>query len=257
MSNYDLIGRALGLLRDGAAPYVAREIHAAVKDNRVNLDIIKRYVENPNLNQKPIDQWDVSPLMRIMRESWNEVFRAALSWSERNLVHEVSDIRNAWAHQSQFSDDDTDRALDSMQRLLTAMSAEQAEAVGRIKTDLRAKLLGTGKGSERPPGEGQATVIARLAMTPPHRPVNALPSKDEFMRAVRALLREAELEGKPFLEINSGQLHRDLGGYPGTRHALPSCCDAMYEVQKSGDAILSKPPKGKGASLTIRYRLPR
>jgi len=31
----------------------------------------------------------------------------------------------------------------------------------------------------------------------------------------------------------------------------------MYHEQKVGDEVISRPPKGKGASLTIRYRLPR
>jgi hypothetical protein len=31
----------------------------------------------------------------------------------------------------------------------------------------------------------------------------------------------------------------------------------MYDEQKAGDEVISRPPKGKGASLTIRYRLPR
>ena len=84
-----------------------------------------------------------------------------------------------------------------------------------------------------------------------------MPSVDEFQSELRSLLREAESRSLPHLEINSGQLHRKLGGYPGTKAQMPSCCLAMYHEQKAGDEVISRPPKGKGASLTIRYQLPR
>ena len=45
--------------------------------------------------------------------------------------------RNKWAHQEPFSSDDADRALDSISRLLTAVSAPQADEVGKIKMELR------------------------------------------------------------------------------------------------------------------------
>lgn len=84
-----------------------------------------------------------------------------------------------------------------------------------------------------------------------------MPTKDEFAKSVSAKLREAQLRGARHLDLNSGQLHRELGGYPGTGHQMPSCCDALYEAQRTGDTVLARPPKGKGASLTIRFKLPR
>jgi hypothetical protein len=48
----------------------------------------------------------------------------------------------------------------------------------------------------------------------------------------------SERGGVRHIDINSGDLHRKLGGYPG-------------------DEVLAAPPKGKGATLTIRYVLPR
>ena len=41
-----------------------------------------------------------------------------LSIFHRNLVHEVRQVRNNWAHQQKFSAEDTYRALDNMERLL-------------------------------------------------------------------------------------------------------------------------------------------
>ena len=84
-----------------------------------------------------------------------------------------------------------------------------------------------------------------------------MPTKDDFRAELKSQLREAELRGAGDLDINSGELHRKLGGYPKSPHQMPSCCGAMYDEQRGEDTIISAPKKGKGASLTIRYRLPR
>jgi hypothetical protein len=84
-----------------------------------------------------------------------------------------------------------------------------------------------------------------------------MPSVNQFRFALRSLFDEAESRGSPYVEINAGQLHRKLGGYPGPKHQMPSCCQAMYDEQKAGDQVIRRPPQGKGASLSIRYRLPR
>lgn len=86
---------------------------------------------------------------------------------------------------------------------------------------------------------------------------NNMPKTEHFANAIRARLRGAELRGEDHLDINSGELHRSLGGYPGPGAAMPSCCNALYAEQSGEDRIISQPPKGKGASLTIRYKLPR
>ncbi len=84
-----------------------------------------------------------------------------------------------------------------------------------------------------------------------------MPSIDDFRSALESQFREAETRNAPFIEINAGKLHREVGGYPGPNHQMPSCCQAMYGAQSADDESISRPPKGKGASLTIRYRLPR
>src|SRR4030095_1517635 len=80
---------------------------------------------------------DAASLLAVMWNQWNVVFRKTLGQAERTLVSELRDVRNKWAHQHPFSSDDTDRALDSVARLLTAVSAPQADEVGRMKLELR------------------------------------------------------------------------------------------------------------------------
>ncbi len=134
-TNRERVGKALELLRSGLAPYVEREIRAQSK--RVPLERIRRYADDPRLADKPIERWDASGLLRLMTDVWREVFQDTLGHSGRSLVSELRDFRNKWAHQERFSSDDTDRTLDSVERLLAAVSAPQAAEVGRMKMDLR------------------------------------------------------------------------------------------------------------------------
>ena len=79
----------------------------------------------------------------------------------------------------------------------------------------------------------------------------------DFRSELRAQLAHAEGRGAPYVDVNSGELHRKVGGYPGNNHSMPVCCEVMYAEMSSDDEVVNAPPKGKGASLTIRYRLPR
>ena len=82
-------------------------------------------------------------------------------------------------------------------------------------------------------------------------------NKVDFMAELRLQLAHAEERGAPHVDINSGELHRQVGGYPGNQHRMPSCCAVLRAEMKNDDQELNAPPKGKGASLTIRYLLPR
>jgi len=78
-----------------------------------------------------------------------------------------------------------------------------------------------------------------------------------FEKELKRQIGVAQAQGKSHVDINSGELHRDLGGYPGPDHRMPICCNVMKNEMKRTDRILNQPSKGRGASLTIRYSLPR
>ncbi len=86
--------------------------------------------------KKPLAEWDAAALLKLMWEASNEVFRRVLGQAERTLVSELREVRNRWAHQEAFSSDDAYRALDSAARLLTAVSAREAEEVEKMKMEL-------------------------------------------------------------------------------------------------------------------------
>ena len=136
-TNQELVNKAIVLLRDGLAPFVARELKINVHE--VPRDRLDQLANDPNLKQRPIDSWDVLALLKVMEATWNQVFRKnkTLGRFERSLVSELHDWRNRWAHQHDFSPDDAERALDSAERLLRAIDAHQAEEVGQIRRELR------------------------------------------------------------------------------------------------------------------------
>ena len=94
MTSQDRVGKALDLLKAGLAPFVEREIHAAVKAGAVNMDTVRRFAENPALANKPIAEWDAAGLLKLMWEIWNDVFRQTLGFAERSLVSEMRTFRN-------------------------------------------------------------------------------------------------------------------------------------------------------------------
>jgi 5-methylcytosine-specific restriction protein A len=78
-----------------------------------------------------------------------------------------------------------------------------------------------------------------------------------FERELNLRLEEADSRGIPHLDISSGAFHRDMGGYPGPNHRMPVVCGVLYKAMRGSDRILHQPPSGFGASVRIRYFLPR
>src|SRR5579883_1782759 len=139
-TNHERIGKALELLRAGLAPFVERELQAQHGKYWITAVTAGWRDEIPWGENSDLPHLDVAILLRLMWESWNEVFRKTLGFAERSLVSELREWRNRWAHQETFSSDDTDRALDSIERLLAALSAPQSEEVRRLKQELRRQM---------------------------------------------------------------------------------------------------------------------
>ncbi|WP_244532329.1 Swt1 family HEPN domain-containing protein [Methylocapsa palsarum] len=169
ITNQERIAKALDLLKEGLAPFAEREIRNALEKGR-QVPAIRALAEDPLFKEKAISKWDASLLLKLMWDSWNDVFRDVLGPAERGLVGEIRGYRNRWAHQEPFTGDDTDRALDSIARLLTAVSAQQG---GRRQSnedrapaaDLRrAGAQGEAQGrwhDDRKPGDRKPQAVAR------------------------------------------------------------------------------------------------
>ncbi len=135
ITNHERIGKAMDLLMAGLAPFVEREFREIYKESA--LAQARRFMgEDRLLADKPLAKWDSTALLKLMWESWNEVFKRVLGFAERSLISELRDVRNKWAHQEPFSTDDAYRGLDSAGRLLTAVSAPQADEIEKMKMEL-------------------------------------------------------------------------------------------------------------------------
>jgi hypothetical protein len=80
-------------------------------------------------------------------------------------------------------------------------------------------------------------------------------STDHFRQELLAQMSRAAKGGLIDVLINSAELYRSLGGYPGSNHGMPFCCDAMQDEMKPGDTLLIE--RTNGAGMTVRYLLPR
>ena len=155
ISNHERVGKALELLKGGLGPFVERELKSSYQ-GKAQAEAC-RLVGEDRLNAKnPIAAWDAAALLKLMWEAWNDIFRRTLGPAERSLVQELRDHRNKWAHQQVFTSDDADRALDSMARLLTAVSAPQADEIGKMKMELRRLIFDEQMRSEKRKTAGTA-----------------------------------------------------------------------------------------------------
>ena len=70
--------------------------------------------------------------LQVLWNHRNAVFKKTLGHAERSYVSELREVRNKWAHQEPFTYDDTYRALDTMSRLLKAVSAFEADELSKL-----------------------------------------------------------------------------------------------------------------------------
>jgi predicted AAA+ superfamily ATPase len=135
ITNHERVGKALDLLRAGLAPFLERE-YKSTFGQRAQNELLRVLGEDRLNSKKSPAEWDASALLKVMWDSWNDVFRKTLGPAERSLLSELRDWRNKWAHQEPFSTDDAYRALDSCGRLLSAISAREADEIEKMKTEL-------------------------------------------------------------------------------------------------------------------------
>ena len=147
-NNHSLIGEALRVLAAGLGPYVTDKMREAVEAGRYAPDDPEALGEIAG---------DISVTLRVMAMAWNDIFRDALGPAERSLVSEIRETRNRWAHQDAFDDDDLDRALDSIGRLLAAVGAiDEAKRIDGAKHRLRLRRYGASS-SKASASDGSAT----------------------------------------------------------------------------------------------------
>jgi len=178
ITNHDRVGKALELLNSGLMPFFERELTAALGDDwqqqlRSRLD---DRLFGTSRQEKILD-WDTQRILSVMWNEWNSVFNKTLGQAERTLVSELREVRNKWAHQQTFSSDDAYRSLDSAGRLLTAVSASQADEIEKMKTELLRLRFDEQVRGEKRKSAGTAIESAAVGGLKPWREV-VTPHKD-------------------------------------------------------------------------------
>jgi predicted AAA+ superfamily ATPase len=131
ISNRDRLGKALDQLRDGLLPYISRQLY----DN-LGSDWQNRLPSQANNLQ------DVTVLLGLFMDHWQNVFKKLLSQSDRAYVSELKEARNKWAHSAPMASDDVDRYLDTAVRLCRNINAsEQADAIRAIREELQQQVF--------------------------------------------------------------------------------------------------------------------
>lgn len=235
------LDRALRLLGEGLRAFLVKRMNDPHDGSRV-----RRIAQEAGTTPEALA--DPAMGLRILRLHWNDV-AAGLDRRARSYVHEASDVRNAWAHHAAFLAEDLERALDTIHRLLTAIGAPQAEAVGDLLERPRDRSLVQRPTRDAPINARRASVGSRSRRD--------LPNTAMFREELHRRLREATRQGRAFLDVNAGELHKALGGGYGRDGRLVPCCNVMHEVVKAQDEVLESSPSGLTTRLTIRYRLPR
>ncbi|MBK6793417.1 MAG: HNH endonuclease [Anaerolineales bacterium] len=84
-----------------------------------------------------------------------------------------------------------------------------------------------------------------------------MPTQQDFQTQLDSIFKVAKEKHLSAIVLKAGDLHRLVGGYPGADPRMGLCCVVMRENMIGGDEVLSEPPKGVGATLTIMYQFPR
>jgi predicted AAA+ superfamily ATPase len=137
------------LLPAALIPFVEKRLETSLKGHW-QVQVLEKL---PNLRPNSNGEvgWDQAALFNAMDRFWAEAFKTVLGRAERSLVNELGDVRNKLSHNETFTYDDAERALDSMRRLMEAISAgETAEQLGKMRdTILRTKFTELARNEER------------------------------------------------------------------------------------------------------------
>jgi hypothetical protein len=104
----------------------------------------------------------------------------------------------------------------------------------RINTERRIRVKSTAKDA----GIAEKTGLQRK-------------TADDVRQYIEKLLQEAKLQGKDYIDLVSGDIHKQMG----MRNSMPQVCNIMYKKMMPGDEILHTTPSGKSSTIKIRYDL--
>ncbi|BAV65499.1 DUF499 domain-containing protein [Sphingobium cloacae] len=148
-STRQYVFEGMELLPSALIPFVEKRLETSLKGHW-QLEVVER-VQGLRPNSAGEVGWDQQGLLKTMMAFWRDAFANVLGHPERSYVSELLDVRNKLSHNENFTYDDAERALDSMRRLMEAISAgDVAEQLGKMRdTILRTKFSELARNEER------------------------------------------------------------------------------------------------------------
>ncbi|OZB87854.1 MAG: hypothetical protein B7X41_11235, partial [Microbacterium sp. 14-71-5] len=134
LSNKDKISRGFDALGRGLRPFVDQHLGgSAPQGDWVALMEARDAQRHGSAREYSAD--DPRFLLKVLTEEWR-AFGGELSRMTQTYASELRDVGNRFAHGAAFTTDDTTRALDTMERLLTDVHApEQAAVVSGLRVE--------------------------------------------------------------------------------------------------------------------------
>ena len=133
ISNHARVGRALYLLKLDLDSFIPREFLAHHGDEAPN--VLHQVLGQFRDPLKPFHNMKTQDLLSVMQSAWWEVFDRPLSGIEPSLVRELALAHEGWANRQAFTSEATFQILNSIQRLLTAMSSPSTLELEMLKVE--------------------------------------------------------------------------------------------------------------------------
>lgn len=223
-SNQERIGRALESLRKVLYPHVEQRMKAIYGENweKQALSHLKEHHKAKQKKQKSKDilSEDISALLIVLIREW-EIFKNSLSQSDRALISELLEVRNNWAHQANFSTDDTYRSVDSIWRLLRSIALSKVVDVDQQLIDEVDKQ--------------RQDILRLLAQEQPRQEIRVTSVSPAEEARIREKLREL-LERLPFR--NAALLKQALT-HTSYKYENPNTGEDNEQLEFLGDALLT------------------
>ena len=148
-STRQYVFEGMELLPSALIPFVEKRLESSITGHW-QVEVVQR-VQGLKPNSAGEVGWDQQGLLKAMMAFWKDAFATVLGHPERSYVSELLDVRNKLSHNESFTYDDAERALDSMRRLMEAISAgEVAEQLSKMRdTILRTKFTELQRNEER------------------------------------------------------------------------------------------------------------
>lgn len=136
------------LLPEALIPFVEKRLESAIR-GQWQVEVVEK-VSGLRANGGTVS-WDQPSLLKTMMAFWKDAFSTVLGHQERSYISELLEVRNRLSHNETFTYDDAERALDTMRRLMEAISAgETAAEISKMRdTILRTKYAELQRNEER------------------------------------------------------------------------------------------------------------